>query len=130
MSFISVPAEFHLFSQDKSLSQQMIGALSKKKKKNCATELQSHDATFPVVTSAPFFHLSPLLGRSCHIRRRIVAPSHPQVPLLPIPAVGRVAGPYKGACTESAEGSTVRGKTVWELRSLIFHFQGLPHRWR
>lgn len=48
--------------------------------KESVTELQSHDAMLPVVTSAIFFHLSLLLGGSCHIRRRIVAPSHPQVP--------------------------------------------------
>lgn len=82
---ISRPSEVFYLCPDRvpSFFMGQISALIDDRKclKKSATELHSHDATLPVVTSAPFFHLSPLLGGSCHIRRRIVAPSHPQVPL-------------------------------------------------
>lgn len=116
------PSRFPSFSWDKLVLRKMTEAFKKKS----ATELQSHDATLPVVTSAPFFHLSLLLGKGCHIRRRIVALSHPRVPLPSHPGAWQGGRPIQ----RSAEGSTVREKTVWELRSLIFHFQGLPHRQR
>lgn len=51
--------------------------------KKIATKLQSHDATLPVVTSAPLFHLSLLLGGSCHIRRRIGGSFPPPSPPFP-----------------------------------------------
>ncbi|KAI9528515.1 hypothetical protein NQZ68_020341 [Dissostichus eleginoides] len=41
----------------------------------------------------------------------------PKCIFFPIPAVGRVAGPYKGACTRSAEGSTSSIYVTVEMKS-------------
>lgn len=74
LSFISVPTESILLYR-----RNYCPCGWQRSFKERATELQSHDAMLPVVTSASFFHLSLLLGGNCHIRRRIVAPCRPQV---------------------------------------------------
>lgn len=91
----------------------------------------------PTMQRSQWLHLlHSLISLYCQVRAvtlggELVALSHPQVLLFP--PFQQLAGwqtPYKGECIGSMEGSAVRGKTVWELRSLIFHFQGLPHRRR
>lgn len=117
--------------QDPLFFTGQISAQERWQEKKSAVEFCSHDATLPVTTSAPVFHLWLLLVWSCHVRRRIRASFPPlSPPFLPVPGVGRVAAPHKGESTGSVEGSAIQQKTVWELRSLIFHFQGLPHRLR
>lgn len=96
-------AHFSFINSLLSASQQdplyftgQISAQERWQEKKSAVELCSHDATLPVTTSAPVFHLWLLLVWSCHVRRRIRASFPPlSPPFLPVPGVGRVAGPVQ-----------------------------------
>lgn len=79
--------------------------------KKSATKLQSHDATLPVVTSAPLFHLALLLGGSCHIRRRIGGSFPPPSPPFPYSSSWQGGKPHTKASVPGAwRGAPLEGK--------------------